>query len=186
MECQGTTSKPLKQIRFGVSNNSVFRCLIENIGLPKKFAWVFHKILWKNPNFKKKFILKLQDNYFTILCWFPPYISMNQPHVYICPYYPESRSHLPPHPTRPGPNKLFPSPKIFPVTQHCSDGKESAWNAGAPGSIPGSGRSPEEGHGNPLQYSCLENPMDRGAWWATVHGGCKVLDTIEWLTHTTL
>ena len=37
-------------------------------------------------------------------------------------------------------------------------------------SIPGSGRSPAEGHGNPLQYSCLENPMDRGAWWATVHG----------------
>ena len=41
------------------------------------------------------------------------------------------------------------------------------------GSIPGSGRSPGEGHGNPLQYSCLENPMDRGAWWATVHGVTK-------------
>ena len=41
------------------------------------------------------------------------------------------------------------------------------------GSIPGSGRSPREGNGNQLQYSCLENPMDRGAWWATVHGGCK-------------
>ena len=39
-----------------------------------------------------------------------------------------------------------------------------------PGSIPGLGRSPRGGHGNPLQYSCLENPMDRGAWWATVHG----------------
>ena len=38
------------------------------------------------------------------------------------------------------------------------------------GSIPGLGRSPGGGHGNPLQYSCLENPMDRGAWWATVHG----------------
>jgi len=38
------------------------------------------------------------------------------------------------------------------------------------GSIPGLGRSPREGHGNPLQYSCLENPRDRGAWWATVHG----------------
>jgi len=37
------------------------------------------------------------------------------------------------------------------------------------GGIPGSGRSPEGGHGNPLQYSCLNNPMDRGAWWATVH-----------------
>ena len=40
---------------------------------------------------------------------------------------------------------------------------------GAMGSIPGLGRSPGEGHGNPLQYSCLGNPMDRGAWWATVH-----------------
>ena len=44
-----------------------------------------------------------------------------------------------------------------------SDGKESACNVGDPGSIPGSGRSPVEGNGNPLQYSCLENPMDRGA-----------------------
>ena len=41
------------------------------------------------------------------------------------------------------------------------------------GSIPGSGRSPGEGRGNPLQYSCLENPMDRGAWWAIVHGVAK-------------
>ena len=41
------------------------------------------------------------------------------------------------------------------------------------GSIPGSGRSAGEGNGNPLQYSCLENPMDRGAWWATVHGVAK-------------
>ena len=48
--------------------------------------------------------------------------------------------------------------------------KESACNAGDPGLIPGSGRSPGEGHGNPLQYSCLENPMDRGAWQAAVHG----------------
>ena len=43
-------------------------------------------------------------------------------------------------------------------------------NAGVLVSIPGSGRSPGEGNGNPLQYSCLRNPMDRGAWWATVHG----------------
>ena len=43
-------------------------------------------------------------------------------------------------------------------------------NAGGTGSNPRSGRSPGGGHGNPLQYSCLENPMDRGAWWATVHG----------------
>ena len=51
-----------------------------------------------------------------------------------------------------------------------SDGKESACNAGDPGLIPGWGRSPGEGNGNPLQYSCLGNPMDRGAWWGTVHG----------------
>ena len=49
-------------------------------------------------------------------------------------------------------------------------------NAGDVGSIPGSGRSPGEGNGNPLQYSCLENPMDRGAWQATVHGVAKELD----------
>ena len=45
-----------------------------------------------------------------------------------------------------------------------SEVKASSWNAGDPGSIPGSGRSPGEGNGNPLQYSCLENSMDRGAW----------------------
>ena len=50
-----------------------------------------------------------------------------------------------------------------------SDGKESACNTGDPGSIPGLGRSSGEGNGNPLQYSCLENSMDRGAWRATVH-----------------
>ena len=50
------------------------------------------------------------------------------------------------------------------------DGKESACKAGDLGSIPGLGGSPGEGNGNPLQYSCLENAMDRGAWWATVHG----------------
>ena len=52
-------------------------------------------------------------------------------------------------------------------------GKESACNVGDVGSIPGLGRSPGEGNGNPLQCSCLENPMDRGAWWATVHGVTK-------------
>ena len=51
-----------------------------------------------------------------------------------------------------------------------SDGKESACNAGNPGSIPGSGRSTGEGDGNSVQYSCQRNPMDRGAWQATIHG----------------
>ena len=50
-----------------------------------------------------------------------------------------------------------------------SDSKVSVYNAGNPDSIPGLGRSPEEGNGNPLQYSCLGNPMDRGAWWAILH-----------------
>ena len=51
--------------------------------------------------------------------------------------------------------------------------KESACNTGDLGSIPGSGRFPGGAHGNPLQHSCLENPIDRGAWWATVHGIAK-------------
>ena len=54
-----------------------------------------------------------------------------------------------------------------------SDGKEPACHVGDPGSIPGSGRSPGEGNGNPLQYSWLENPVDRGAWRVTVHGVAK-------------
>ena len=54
-----------------------------------------------------------------------------------------------------------------------SDGKESACNVGDLSSIPGLVRSPGEGNSNPLQYSCLENSMDRGAWWATVHGVTK-------------
>ena len=56
---------------------------------------------------------------------------------------------------------------------HGSDGKESACSAGDPGSIPGLGRSPEEGNGYPLHYSCLENSMDRGAWQARVRGVAK-------------
>ena len=54
-----------------------------------------------------------------------------------------------------------------------SDGKESTHNVGDPGSIPGSGRSPGEGNDYPLQYSCLEKPMDRGALWASVHEVAK-------------
>ena len=54
-----------------------------------------------------------------------------------------------------------------------SAGKASVYNAGDLGSIPGSGRSPGEGHGNPLQYSCLRNPMDGGAWQTAVYGVAK-------------
>ena len=70
-----------------------------------------------------------------------------------------------------------------------SDGKESACNAGDLSLIPQSRKFPREGNSNPLQYSCLGNPMDRGAWQATwgrlqVHGVAKGLDTTERLTHT--
>ena len=67
-----------------------------------------------------------------------------------------------------------------------SAGKESACNAGDLASIPGLGRSPGEGHGDPLQYSSLENPMDRAAWWATVMGSQSRtrLSNFHSLTHS--
>ena len=68
-----------------------------------------------------------------------------------------------------------------------SASKESACNAGAKGEaglISGLGRSPGGGNGNPLQYSCLENPMDGGTWQATVHKGCKELDMTKVTEHT--
>ena len=68
---------------------------------------------------------------------------------------------------------------------YSSDGKESACYAGDLGSISGLGRSPGEGNGNPLQNSCLENPMDRGAWWAIARG-VKEWDTTKQLTTTLL
>ena len=65
-----------------------------------------------------------------------------------------------------------------------SEVKVSACNVGDPGSIPGSGRSPGEGNGNPLQYSCLEYPMDGGAWQATVHGVAKSRTRLSDFTHS--
>ena len=65
-----------------------------------------------------------------------------------------------------------------------SEVNASACNAGDLGSIPGLGRSPGEGNGNPLQYSCLENPMDRGAWWATVHRVAKSWTRLSDFTFT--
>ena len=65
-----------------------------------------------------------------------------------------------------------------------SEVKPSACNSGDMGSIPGLGRSPGEGNGNPLQYSCLENPMDGGAWWATVHGVAKSQTRLSDFTHS--
>ena len=65
-------------------------------------------------------------------------------------------------------NKSFPGGSVV---------KNPPANAGDVGSIPGSERPPGEGNGNPLQYSCLGNHMDRGAWWAVVHGVAKESDT---------
>ena len=64
--------------------------------------------------------------------------------------------------------------------------KESACSAGDPGSIPGLRRSPGEGNGNPLQYSCLENPLDRGTWWAAVHGFARVIHDRHQTNHDTI
>ena len=72
-------------------------------------------------------------------------------------------------------NKKLSSEKASLVAQT----QEFAFNAGDPGLIPGSGRSPGEGNGNPLQYSCLENPVDWGAWQAIVRGVAKSQDTTE-------
>ena len=69
------------------------------------------------------------------------------------------------------------------VLNSSSDDKESTFNAGDLHLIPGSGRSPGEGNGNPLQYSCLENPMDRGAWWDYSPWCHRVSDMTEQLTN---
>ena len=67
---------------------------------------------------------------------------------------------------------------------HCSVGKESACSAGDLGSVSRSGRSSGEGNGNPLHYSCLENPTDRGVWWVIVHGVVKIWTRQKKLTNT--
>ena len=65
----------------------------------------------------------------------------------------------------------------LPISLVAQTVKNPPRNAQDAGSIPGLGKSPGEGNGNPLQYSCLENPMDKGAWWATVHSVAEELDT---------
>ena len=67
----------------------------------------------------------------------------------------------------------------FPGGSVVKNPSANAGDAGDTGSIPASGRSPGGRNGNPLLYSCWESPMDRGAWWATVHGVTKELDMIE-------
>ena len=82
-----------------------------------------------------------------------------------------------------GGGDLFTENMKWPVAQMGFPGgsvvKNTPANVGDMGLIPGSGRSPEGGTGNPLQYSCLENAMDRGAWWATVHGVTRVGHDLE-------
>ena len=109
--------------------------------------------------------------YFTILYWFCHTLTRIH-HGCTCVPKHETPSHLPPHnislghPRAPAPSMLYPASDIAGLCYELpggSDGKASACNEGDPGSIPGSGRSPGEGNGNPLQHSCLENPMDGGA-----------------------
>ena len=104
--------------------------------------------------------------------WYP--LPNHSPTAGFLPPIPSSQSDLLKHT-----NLLLIFLYCFPAS---SGGKEAACHAGDPGSIPGLGRSPGEGNGNPLQYSCLENPMDRGAWQATVHGS-QELDKTEQLNH---
>ena len=74
----------------------------------------------------------------------------------------------------PGPPQSYLRGLLLEIKSGGTGGKESAGNTGDPGSMPGSGRYPGVRNGYPLQYSCLEHPMDRGAWWATVHGSERV------------
>ena len=86
---------------------------------------------------------------------------------------------------RPSPSALIQYFKDISVFPGGSDGKESAYNVGDPSWMPGLGRSPEEGNGNPFQYPCQENSMDRGVWQATVHGVAES-DMTEWHTYNYL
>ena len=74
----------------------------------------------------------------------------------------------------------------FPGGSGVKNPPANAGDSGEEGSIPGWGRSPGKGNGKPLQYSCLENPMDRGDWWATQFIGCKELDTTEQLNNSNI
>ena len=102
-----------------------------------------------------------------------------------------AKSRLTPHDPMDCSTPGFPVPHHLPESAqfhaHCfpggSEGKASACSVGELGLIPGSGRSPGKGNGNPLKYSCLENSMDGGAWWATVHGVAKSHTRLSDFTH---
>ena len=97
-------------------------------------------------------------------------------------FWPKSAFRFPPMTLLQNLNKVFGQPNIS--TPGGSDGKESACNAGDPRLIPGLRKSPGERNGNPLKYSCPENPMNRGAWWAMVHGVSKSQTELSTHTHT--
>ena len=110
------------------------------------------------------------------LCWSKPYILWECGILFLYPHGPAMFSIK---------YMFFHSlNKHFLLSNGSSDGKASAYNVGDLGSIPGLGRSPGEGNGNPLQYSCLENPMDQGVSWATVHGVAKRWTRLSDFTHS--
>ena len=147
-----------------------------------------HAVTWSAAfTFLNWGIIALQ--YCVGFCHTSTWISHRYSYVHTSPAL-EHPSHRPSHPTPLSCHRAlgwaqftvlhskFP-PAIYFTRGKCicfpggSDGKESARSARDPSSIPGSGRFPGERNGNPLQYSCLENLMDRGTWWATVHGVAK-------------
>ena len=158
-------------------------CILRPSTPPWNVLRLFQSSLWFRSRFyntetlllgvayPKRHIFKLKDSFFNSLIWIctltQKYMIMNIQRTPclspIAAIY--TKSHIMDIPIL---SDLF----LLLVT-HTSDGKESACNAGGPGSIPGLGKCPGEGNGNPLRYSCLKNSMDRGAWRATVHGVAK-------------
>ena len=106
----------------------------------------------------------LPCSWWTVLCLFQVYNKVSQLHMYL--FFLKFFSHLAYYRIL----SRAPWAMGFPAG---SDGEESAFNVEDLGSIPGLGRSPRRGHGNPLEYSCLENSSNRVAWQATVHGVAK-------------
>ena len=112
------------------------------------------------------------------LCNFPSILFIPSPIFLLCSVL--SHLHLLiPSPVFNCPCLQQPPKCITYIVPQWLSGKESAFNAGDTGPIPGSARSPGGGHGSPLQYSCLENPHGQGDWWATIHRIVKKSDTTE-------
>ena len=153
--------------------------------LCRSHSWVFFKIFFFFDDHIFKSLLNLSQYYFHLMFWFfgheacriiapqpgiepePPYIGRWSLNYWI---------------TRKVPWQFFKTQTCLLSLYHYLQimfFKLGFCNAGDLASIPGSERAPREGNGNPLQYSCLENSMDRGAWWATIHG---VAESQTWLS----